>query len=112
MSNSNPTVLSHKWGSITVLYNGKVSIYRDCKLFPGGSKEWDWKETGTRHNPGIQVADLYDIEKYIDNNTVIILSRGVSKVLNITRGIIDYLKNNNYEYIIEQTDNAINLYKN
>jgi hypothetical protein len=32
---------------------GKAEPYRDAKLFPGGSREWNWRETGTEHVPGI-----------------------------------------------------------
>ena len=30
-------------------------------MFPGGAREWDWSETGTRHVPGIQPADLDEL---------------------------------------------------
>ena len=29
-----------------------------AKLYPGGARAWDWRETGTRHRPGIQPADI------------------------------------------------------
>jgi len=32
-----------------------------AKLFPGGLREWDWRETGTRHVPGIQHADVQEL---------------------------------------------------
>ena len=33
---------------------GKIEVegtgtLRDAKLFPGGAREWDWRETGTEH---------------------------------------------------------------
>jgi hypothetical protein len=28
--------------------------FKDAKLFPGGARAWDWRETGTGHVPGIQ----------------------------------------------------------
>ena len=35
--------------------------FRDAKLFPGGSRKWDWNETGTHHTPGIQPADVKEL---------------------------------------------------
>ena len=50
-----PRVLALSWGHMEVeeLGNGK-----DFKLYPGGGRAWDWNETGTRHRPGIQPADV------------------------------------------------------
>lgn len=25
--------------------------FKDAKLYPGGAREWDWRETGTDHDP-------------------------------------------------------------
>jgi hypothetical protein len=48
---------------------------KDFKLWPGGGREWDWKETGTHHVPGIQSAD---VEELVANGSrAIVLSRGV-----------------------------------
>ncbi len=30
--------------------------FKDAKIFPGGPRGWDWRETGTSHVPGIQCA--------------------------------------------------------
>jgi hypothetical protein len=30
-------------------------------LWPGGSRGWDWNETGTSHVPGVQVADVEEL---------------------------------------------------
>jgi hypothetical protein len=35
--------------------------FKDAKVFPGGAREWDWRETGTRHVPGIQPADVQEL---------------------------------------------------
>lgn len=34
---------------------------KDFKLYPGGGRAWDWAETGTRHSPGIQPADVEEL---------------------------------------------------
>ena len=47
--------------------------YKDAKLFPGGSREWNWRETGTEHVPGIQPADVQEL---LDHGAkVVVLSR-------------------------------------
>ena len=40
---------------------GEPEPYKDAKLFPGGSREWDWRETGTEHVPGINPADVQEL---------------------------------------------------
>jgi len=40
---------------------GANQPYKDAKLFPGGSCEWNWRETATEHVPGIQIADVQEL---------------------------------------------------
>jgi hypothetical protein len=48
---------------------------KDFKLYPGGGRVWDWRETNTEHVPGIQPADVQEL---IDNGSkVVVLSRGI-----------------------------------
>lgn len=42
---SSPEIASLSWGHIKV--KGCATSYKDCKVWPGGSREWDWRETGT-----------------------------------------------------------------
>ena len=54
---------------------------KDFKLFPGGGRAWDWTETGTRHLPGIQPAD---VEKLLAHDAVIVvLSQGMDQRLHV-----------------------------
>ena len=55
-SNRSPRIVDVSWGRLEV--EGKAEPYKDAKLFPGGSGEWNWRETGTAHKPGIQIADV------------------------------------------------------
>jgi hypothetical protein len=32
--------------------------FKDAKLFPGGARDWDWRETGTDHTGGIRPGDV------------------------------------------------------
>jgi hypothetical protein len=50
-----PRISHLSWGHIEV--EGHPP-FKDAKIFPGGAREWDWRETGTRHVPGIQPADV------------------------------------------------------
>jgi len=50
-------------------------------VFPGGAREWDWNETGTTHEPGIQPADVAEL---LDHGaTTIVLSQGRLKRLHV-----------------------------
>ena len=71
---TSPRITSLKWGFIEV---DGFGTFRDVKLFPGGAREWNWQETGTRHSPGIQPADVQEI---IDAGArTVVLSRGMYK---------------------------------
>jgi len=59
-------------------HDGKVSQFKDCKLWPGHAEKWDWSTTGTRHKPGIQPAD---VEAMLDSIDVLILSEGMQRAL-------------------------------
>ena len=45
LTSSSPPITNLRWGQIEV----EGRRYKDAKLFPGGSREWDWRETGTHH---------------------------------------------------------------
>jgi hypothetical protein len=53
-----PRILERRWGLVRIDGHGTV---KDAKLFPGGARAWDWRETGTRHRPGIQPADVAEL---------------------------------------------------
>lgn len=46
---SSPEIASLSWGHMKV--KGCSSSYKDCKVWPGGSRAWDWRETGTDVSP-------------------------------------------------------------
>jgi hypothetical protein len=49
-------------------------------VWPGGGRAWDWNETGTRHRPGIQPADVQELLDHKPD--VVVLSRGRQLRLN------------------------------
>ena len=102
-----PIVKSLVWGACTVLDNGKEQVYKDCKLSPKGSTEWDWEKAGTRHVPGIQKADL---EEFIDDVDVVILSQGMHGVLRVAPETIPYLVQKKKRYEVLLTPQAVERY--
>ena len=69
---ASPRIESVVWGQMEV--EGFPSG-TDMKLWPGGGRSWDWRETDTHHVSGIQIAD---VEELIDHGAnVIVLSRGM-----------------------------------
>jgi len=71
-----PRIVDISWGKIEVEGN---TPFIDAKLYPGGASAWDWGRTGTRHVPGIQLADVSEILSH--GATIIILSQGVHQFL-------------------------------
>ena len=53
-----PRITHISWGRMEV---DGLGTGKDFKLYPGGGRAWDWNETGTRHVPGIQPADVAEL---------------------------------------------------
>ena len=100
-----PRVTHLSWGRMEVegLGTGK-----DFKLYPGGGRPWDWNETGTRHVPGIQPADVQELLEA--GSAVVILSRGMDLVLQTCPETIELLRARGVEVHIEETRAAVRLY--
>lgn len=82
-----PKVIKQSWGKIEVV---GYPPFKDVKIFPGGARAWNWRETGTQHSPGIQYSDVKEL---IENGTkVIILSRGILGRLKVQKGLIEKLE--------------------
>ncbi|XP_062894538.1 mth938 domain-containing protein-like isoform X3 [Mobula hypostoma] len=74
---TSPPIASLRWGEMKV--EGSDTLYKDCKVWPGGNRMWDWRETGTRHRPGVQPADLDEIvNKGIQT---LVIGRGMEEAL-------------------------------
>jgi hypothetical protein len=73
-----PRIERVSWGRIDVAGKG---TFRDAKLFPGGAREWDWRETGTEHSPGIQSADVQELLEH--GAQVVVLSQGMLRRLDV-----------------------------
>jgi hypothetical protein len=101
-----PLVTQLSWGRLEV--EGWDGQFKDAKLFPGGAREWDWSETGTSHEPGIQPAD---VEELLDRGaTVVVLSRGFDERLRVRQETLRELEERKVPVYVEQTGEAVRLY--
>jgi hypothetical protein len=97
-----PRILRLAWGRIEV--DGHEP-FKDAKIFPGGAREWDWGETGTRHVPGIQPADVQEL---IDHGAkTVVLSKGVWNRLQVCPQTLDVLANKGVAVEVLQTEEAV-----
>ena len=79
--------------------------FKDAKIFPGGAREWDWSETGTRHVPGIQPADVQEL---IDRGArTVVLSRGVWERLRVCPETLEALAKVGIAVEVLQTEAAV-----
>ena len=81
---------------------------KDVKLWPGGGRPWDWNETGTQHDPGIQPADVEELLEH--GSQVVVLSRGQELQLKTSPATLDLLKKRGVTVHVEETKAAVNLY--
>lgn len=100
-----PKINSIEWGKIVV---ENEQVYKDAKLFPGGSREWDWNETGTHHQPGIQPADVEELLK--KNAQIVILSKGFHERLQVCDETTDFLTESEITFYILETGKAVEKY--
>jgi hypothetical protein len=106
-----PRVMELSWGRLEVERpgsDGGTSRFKDAKLWPGGARVWDWRETGTEHDPGIQPAD---VEELLDHGaTVIVLSRGMLGRLGVMPATLRLLESRGVRSEVAQTEEAVRLY--
>jgi hypothetical protein len=100
-----PIIRKIAWGDMEVegLPPGK-----DFKLYPGGARDWDWRETGTRHVPGIQPADVAEL--IARGCEVVVLTRGMELVLQTMPETIALLESKGIETYVLETNAAAELY--
>jgi hypothetical protein len=80
----------------------------DFKLYPGGGRAWDWRETNTHHVPGIQSEDVAELLEH--GSKVIILTRGMHLVLQTCPQTIRFLEEKGIPFHIEETNTAVEIY--
>jgi hypothetical protein len=100
-----PRIQDIAWGVTEVEGIGRG---KDVKLWPGGGREWDWSETGTRHVPGILPADVQEL---IDHGAdVLVLSRGMELRLQTAPETLRLLEQLGIEVHIVESKAAAALY--
>jgi hypothetical protein len=108
MSTTSPKISDLSWGSIEVDGPDGTHTYRDAKLWPGGSRGWDWNETGTSHVPGIQPADVREV---VDNGSeTVILSRGQNRRLRVKEETLEWLEERGVEVEVLESNEAVRRY--
>lgn len=100
-----PMVNTVSWGRMEVegLAPGK-----DFMLFPGGGREWDWSRTGTRHSPGIGIADVAELLEH--GATAVVLSRGMRLQLQVPESTLVYLAQHDVAVHVAETTEAVRHY--
>jgi hypothetical protein len=100
-----PRIVYLSWGRMEV---DGVGVGKDFKLWPGGGRVWDWRETNTHHVPGIQVADVREL---LDNGSqTVVLSRGILLKLQTCQETLELLEENNIPVHIAETKSAAEIY--
>ncbi len=100
-----PRIARFAWGRIEV--DGHPPL-KDAKLYPGGAREWDWRETGTRHVPGIQPADVEELVAH--GATTVVLSKGVWERLEVQPATLAWLQDRGVEVRVLQSEAAVRCY--
>ena len=100
-----PYINHISWGQMEV---DGIGVGKDFKLWPGGGRQWDWRETNTHHVPGIQPVD---VEELLNNGSqAIVLSRGMWLALQTCQETIDLLDERNIPVYIAETKAAAKIY--
>ena len=105
MTDRSPKILAVSWGHMEIEGLGEG---KDFKLYPGGGRAWDWNETGTRHSPGIQPADVAEL--LANGATTVVLSQGIDKQLQVDPATLALLEERSVTVHVAETRAAVALY--
>ena len=98
-----PRISHLSWGRVEV--EGHPPFKGAGQIFPGGAREWDWRETGTRHAPGIQPADIRELIEH--GARAVVLSSGIWQRLQVCRETLKLLAENGIQVEVLQTEAAV-----
>jgi hypothetical protein len=101
-----PKITHLSWGRLEI--EGQNIPFKDAKLFPGGAREWDWNETGTRHEPGIQPTDVEELLEH--GATAVVLSKGFYERLQVCPDTLREVEERNIPTHVESSEEAARLY--
>lgn len=100
-----PLIQSISWGRMDI---ENLGVGKDFKLYPGGGRPWDWSETGTRHNPGVQPDDVEELLAL--GATTVVLSRGMQLQLQIDPRTHKLLTERGVTVHVAETTEAVEIY--
>ena len=100
-----PRIAGISWGRMEV---EGLGVGKDFKLYPGGGRAWDWAETGTRHSPGFQAADVGEL--VARGATTVVLSQGMNKQLHVHPDTYRYLEERSITVHVAETREAVKIY--
>jgi len=100
-----PKILAISWGWMEV---EGIGTGKDFKLYPGGGRKWDWDETGTRHSPGIQPADVEELLAH--GAEVVVMSLGMYRRLQVDPRTLDLLAARSVAARVAETREAVRIY--
>lgn len=100
-----PRISHIAWGRMEV---EGVGAGKDFKIWPGGGREWNWRETGTRHKPGIQPADVAELLEH--GSEAVVLSRGMLSMLHTCEETLELLERKQIKVHLAETNSAAELY--
>ena len=100
-----PLITHVSWGRMEV---DDLGAGKDFKLYPGGGRLWDWRETGTEHVPGIQPADVKELLER--GAEVVVLSRGMQLVLQTAPETLELLRSRGIAVHVLETRAAVEVY--
>lgn len=100
-----PKIVRLAWGRMQV---EGLGVGKDFTLYPGGGRARDWAETGTRHSPGIQPADVEEL--VARGATTVVLSQGMDKRLQVHPDTCRHLDERSITVHVAQTREAVKLY--
>ena len=105
VAEASPRITDASWGKIEV---EGLGTFKDAKLWPGGGREWNWRETGTNHRPGVQPGD---VEELVDHGAeIVILGKGRHGLLGVTPETKQLLAAHGVEMKVLTTQKAIKEY--
>jgi hypothetical protein len=102
---TSPRIKRLTWGQLE-LEDGRT--FKDAKLYPGGAREWDWRETGTGHQPGVQPADVRELIER--GATVVVLSQGMNGRLRVSAETLALLEDSSVRVHVLPTERAVARY--
>lgn len=106
MAQTSPLVVADGWGYIEIEGLGR---FRDAKVWPGGGRAWDWRETGTEHRPGIQPADVDElVEHELD---FVVLGCGRQGRLGVCAETMALLQRHGVQAVRDETAGALETYQ-